>query len=608
MALDTVTPAPVPTAQPTRRASDASRGEAQDFNLPDTESRSESATTSDANAPQQTSEQTPEGGALDASTAQDALPLAEESAPAAPGGSLDSDTLRALTNPEDAITRSGSVPTAETAPGAQNPTPAEPAASADPDANPVPTTAQPSRQDGQAAQTASPDAARDAANVAQAQSAPKASPQTEVGNTQTAPDTRPIPQAQAASQTPAPSEDGIAPALTPEQTSVTARADKPVLDDKGAPVNKRSDATVQPDLEQAARQTAQNADTASARADTANAPTAPAPAAKQRPDTASRATDPGAPQSQTATTASTTTSAGASAATEAESAASQTSPAAPTQDGEAVSLAASRQSTPAQTPGEQARARQARSADAAPAQETAASSTAPQRPETATQSTPANTAAMARPGELPPALAVLQADPLLPLGLDAVADAPVEPGFDAALDGDLELSLNRQDLRADALRPGAAQSQTAARFAPHTTQHLAAQITRKFADGGRVFDIRLDPPELGRVEVRLELGPDNRVSAVLSAERADTLAELQRSARDLEKALAEAGLDLSEDGLSFSLSEDASNPFEDPTDAQGESGAGRQFVLETDLPVTDTPPEALYGFAVSQRAGLNLIA
>jgi len=606
MALDTVTSAPVPTAQPTRRASDASRGEGQDFNLPDTESRSESATTSDTNAPQQTSEQTPEGGALDVATAQDAVPLAEESAPAAPGGSLDSDTLRALTSPEDAITRSGSVPTAETVPGGQNPAPAEPAASVDPDANPATTSAQPSRPDGQAAQTASPDAAQDPANVAQGQSVPKASPQTEVGNTQTAPDTRQIPQAQAASQTPAPSEDGIAPALTPEQTSVTARADKPVLDDKGAPVNKRGDATAPPDLEQAARQTAQNADTASTRADTANAPTAPAPAAKQTPDTASRATDPGAPQSQTTTTASTTASTGASAAT--ESAASQAPPAAPTQDGEAVSLAASRQSPPAQTPGEQARARQARSADAAPAQETVASGTAPQRPETATQSTPANTPAMARPGELPPALAVLQADPLLPLGLDAVADAPVEPGFDAALDGDLELSLNRQDLRADALRPGAAQSQTAARFAPHTTQHLAAQITRKFADGGRVFDIRLDPPELGRVEVRLELGPDNRVSAVLSAERADTLADLQRSARDLEKALAEAGLDLSEDGLSFSLSEDASNPFEDPTDAQGESGAGRQFVLETDLPVTDTPPEALYGFAISQRAGLNLIA
>mgnify|MGYP002152415905 CR=1 FL=1 len=81
-----------------------------------------------------------------------------------------------------------------------------------------------------------------------------------------------------------------------------------------------------------------------------------------------------------------------------------------------------------------------------------------------------------------------------------------------------------------------------------------SEIAARAVEGGRVFDIRMDPAELGRVEVRLELGSDNSVRALLSAERAETLAELQRSARDLERALAEAGLDLAEDGLSFSMS------------------------------------------------------
>lgn len=68
----------------------------------------------------------------------------------------------------------------------------------------------------------------------------------------------------------------------------------------------------------------------------------------------------------------------------------------------------------------------------------------------------------------------------------------------------------------------------------------------------RLF-VQLEPASLGRVEVRLEFHRDNQVSAVIAAERPDTLDALQRDARVLERSLHQAGLRLDSDGLTFSL-------------------------------------------------------
>ena len=65
--------------------------------------------------------------------------------------------------------------------------------------------------------------------------------------------------------------------------------------------------------------------------------------------------------------------------------------------------------------------------------------------------------------------------------------------------------------------------------------------------------VQLEPASLGRVEVRLEFYRDNQVSAVIAADRPDTLDALQRDARVLERGLHQAGLRLDSDGLTFSL-------------------------------------------------------
>jgi flagellar hook-length control protein FliK len=65
------------------------------------------------------------------------------------------------------------------------------------------------------------------------------------------------------------------------------------------------------------------------------------------------------------------------------------------------------------------------------------------------------------------------------------------------------------------------------------------------------FEVRLDPPELGRVDVRVEIGPDKKVRAVLAAHDSAALSDLVRGAKTLETALRQAGLDVADGGLRF---------------------------------------------------------
>ncbi|WP_288585126.1 flagellar hook-length control protein FliK, partial [uncultured Methylobacterium sp.] len=74
--------------------------------------------------------------------------------------------------------------------------------------------------------------------------------------------------------------------------------------------------------------------------------------------------------------------------------------------------------------------------------------------------------------------------------------------------------------------------------------------------GTNRFEIRLDPIELGRIDVRLDIDREHGVKAHLVVERPETLALLQRDAGSLQQALAQAGLNPGDGALSFSLRDD----------------------------------------------------
>ncbi|MGE0753428.1 MAG: flagellar hook-length control protein FliK [Variibacter sp.] len=90
---------------------------------------------------------------------------------------------------------------------------------------------------------------------------------------------------------------------------------------------------------------------------------------------------------------------------------------------------------------------------------------------------------------------------------------------------------------------------------------LAAEITARALEGKRRFEIRLDPPELGRIDVRLDVGKDGQVTSRLVVERSETLDLLRRDAPNLERALESAGLRTNDSGLQFSLRDQSPNGY-----------------------------------------------
>lgn len=100
---------------------------------------------------------------------------------------------------------------------------------------------------------------------------------------------------------------------------------------------------------------------------------------------------------------------------------------------------------------------------------------------------------------------------------------------------------------------------------------MAVEIVRQVEAGNSRFQIRLDPPELGRVDVKLDVDKAGNVSARMTVERAETLDLMQRDQRSLEKALAQAGLDSSKTNLEFSLRQ---SPFGRDGQSQQQQGGG----------------------------------
>jgi flagellar hook-length control protein FliK len=92
----------------------------------------------------------------------------------------------------------------------------------------------------------------------------------------------------------------------------------------------------------------------------------------------------------------------------------------------------------------------------------------------------------------------------------------------------------------------------------NNVQNIAATMMKKFQNGDKKFTMRLDPAELGKVEIELKISSDNKITAVLKTENQQALNELMKSARDLIGALNQSGFDFSEKDLTFSLN---SNDF-----------------------------------------------
>ena len=88
---------------------------------------------------------------------------------------------------------------------------------------------------------------------------------------------------------------------------------------------------------------------------------------------------------------------------------------------------------------------------------------------------------------------------------------------------------------------------------------LAMEIAASLRSGKSRFEIRLDPAELGRIDVRIDVDRHGQVTSHLTVEKPETLSMLRQDAPQLQRALNDAGLSTGDGGLQFSLRDQSSS-------------------------------------------------
>lgn len=134
--------------------------------------------------------------------------------------------------------------------------------------------------------------------------------------------------------------------------------------------------------------------------------------------------------------------------------------------------------------------------------------------------------------------------------------------------------------------------------APVPLNGLAADIALRAAGGNSRFEIRLDPAELGRIDVRLDVDKHGNVTSHLTVERPATLDMLRNDAPRLQQALEDAGLKTGDSGLQFSLRDQSSSGRD------GDNGSGRNSQRVV-IAEEDTIPAQIAGRTYGRMLGAS---
>jgi len=105
---------------------------------------------------------------------------------------------------------------------------------------------------------------------------------------------------------------------------------------------------------------------------------------------------------------------------------------------------------------------------------------------------------------------------------------------------------------------------------------LAVAIAARAQQGSNQFDIKLSPPELGRIDVQLNVDSNGQVTSRMTVERPETLQLLQSQQPQLQHALEQAGLTTADNGLQFSLRDQS---FTGQNNGSGSQSTPTQLVI-----------------------------
>jgi flagellar hook-length control protein FliK len=132
---------------------------------------------------------------------------------------------------------------------------------------------------------------------------------------------------------------------------------------------------------------------------------------------------------------------------------------------------------------------------------------------------------------------------------------------------------------------------------------LALEIAVSARSGKSRFEIRLDPADLGRIDVRIDVDRNGQVTSHLTVEKPETLSMLRQDAPQLQRALDDAGLKTGNGGLQFSLRDQSSSGQNNGN----ETGRNAQRLVISD---EDTIPAAVagrtYGRMLGSSSGVDI--
>jgi len=144
---------------------------------------------------------------------------------------------------------------------------------------------------------------------------------------------------------------------------------------------------------------------------------------------------------------------------------------------------------------------------------------------------------------------------------------------------------------------------TAAANGPVPLSGLALEIAASVKSGKSRFEIRLDPADLGRIDVRIDIDRNGQVTSHLTVEKPETLSLLRQDAPQLQRALDDAGLKTGGGGLQFSLRDQSSSGQNSGNDF---SSNAQRLVISED----DTTPVAVagrtYGRSLGSSGGVDI--
>ena len=141
-------------------------------------------------------------------------------------------------------------------------------------------------------------------------------------------------------------------------------------------------------------------------------------------------------------------------------------------------------------------------------------------------------------------------------GSSSQAGARLAEGISAATDPGAPAGAMAPATHASFEGARAASTGTPANAVPAPTVQVYTRMIERFDGRAQRYEIRLAPEELGRVDVRIEIGADKKVHATLAAHDSFALSDLMRGQRALESALRQAGVDVADGGIRFELSSD----------------------------------------------------